>query len=82
MGFGFYGSSCSTESYFIFSDGSKSDLTTTTALNLFTENSIPGNTQIKRVSINHKNKNSGDPGQLLGIEIFDEKNISILKVGD
>ena len=82
MGFGFFDTYHDVESYFIFSDGSKSEIKTTTELNKFTETSFPVETKISRLLINHKSKSSKYPGLLMGIEIFDDKNVSILKAGD
>ena len=52
VGFGFFTET--DEIYFIFSDGSKSEIKTTTELNKFTEKSFPKETKISRLLIHHK----------------------------
>jgi len=63
-----------TECYFMFQDGTRSDVKTTTSMDKFTEVRItPPFTEVKKVRILYKDTRSSNnySGLFLGIELFD-----------
>jgi hypothetical protein len=84
IGFGFYINGTNTECYFIFSDGTRSDVKTTTSLDKFTELRInPPFSEVKRVRILYKDTRSSNnySGLFLGIELFDPQGNKLLSAG-
>ena len=81
--FGFYGTSNNTESFLISKDGTHSNQQTTTDINKFTVTNFDQEaTIIKKLKIHHRNVTSSTPGLLLGIELIDFSDKTIIKVGD
>ena len=71
------------EFFFIFADGTKSDFWSTYDISKFVEHRLDANTSVKTIKINYYNEKIGDnAGRMLGIELIDWNNKSVLKVGD
>ena len=82
-GVAFYNTCTDTESYLIFSDGSRSDHSTTTDLCEFSETHFNQIVRpVGKIRVHFKNETSQNPGLFLGVQLLDFENKSIVKAGD